>query len=532
MKNRFFQRLNSPIVWGGLFSLLFYMAIRHSFITNEFLIRYCAGHPVEYITVSMFFIGMASLFLKLCSIRHERCLLKLGPIFASIKKNQDQEDLSKVDEYIETVEEARQLRGRSLHEKRLLEGLSFLQNNGSVNELEQELRFLSEENAIRAEADYGMVRMFIWAIPILGFLGTVIGITMALGNLDLTELETSGKLLADGLKVAFDTTALALSLVFILYFSLFWVSGQENKLFEQIDRLVEKELLGRFASRIEKTRNHEFRALNDMFQTLAQTFEKSLTSQLSIWNKAIEELNNRSYHLAEEASVVLETVLAESLQKETRQYLQNINQFLSEQLFQSVSPLIESLERSSKKMSLVETQAIQQSNILLEVLHTTSEIGSLEAKLNRNLQTIAKSNCFEETLGRLAETVQRLNSQLGGNPSSQSEVCLQRTDESLLKKDAAVVVPFSKTNKGDATVILKTPQTNSSLELFENGQKKQNRTVLKLKNISNEEAKNESIKKENRSKSSEKTDPTFNNGSSEVLTQLEQLSVLTEEQLS
>ena len=79
-----------------------------------------------------------------------------------------------MDGYLETLKKAVSVRGESLHISRLRRALRFLQSGGRVDDLDQELRSLADDDVIAAEADYGMVKMFIWAIPILGFLGTVI----------------------------------------------------------------------------------------------------------------------------------------------------------------------------------------------------------------------------------------------------------------------------------------------------------------------------------------------------------------------
>ncbi|MEI2659369.1 MAG: MotA/TolQ/ExbB proton channel family protein [Bifidobacterium adolescentis] len=52
-----------------------------------------------------------------------------------------------------------------------------------------------------------LIRTITWAVPILGFLGTVIGITMAIANITPDQLESSLGEVTAGLAVAFDTTA-------------------------------------------------------------------------------------------------------------------------------------------------------------------------------------------------------------------------------------------------------------------------------------------------------------------------------------
>jgi len=71
-----------------------------------------------------------------------------------------------------------------------------------------------------------MVRVFIWAIPILGFIGTVMGIGASVGGFsesvasagDLEVMKDSIGTVTTGLGVAFDTTLLALVMsIFIMF---------------------------------------------------------------------------------------------------------------------------------------------------------------------------------------------------------------------------------------------------------------------------------------------------------------------------
>jgi len=48
----------SPILWGSLFSAVFYGLIHFGVINNSYIRDYFAGHPVEYVTTIMFFMGM------------------------------------------------------------------------------------------------------------------------------------------------------------------------------------------------------------------------------------------------------------------------------------------------------------------------------------------------------------------------------------------------------------------------------------------------------------------------------------------
>jgi len=45
----------SPVLWGGTAAAGFYGLIHSGVIDHALVTRYCASHPVEYITTTMFF---------------------------------------------------------------------------------------------------------------------------------------------------------------------------------------------------------------------------------------------------------------------------------------------------------------------------------------------------------------------------------------------------------------------------------------------------------------------------------------------
>lgn len=78
---------------------------------------------------------------------------------------------------------------------------------------------------------YSMVRYVVWAIPTLGFIGTVIGISLALafaGQVDLQDPSLLAEL-TKRLAVAFNTTLLALIMSAVLVFIQHLVQAQEER---------------------------------------------------------------------------------------------------------------------------------------------------------------------------------------------------------------------------------------------------------------------------------------------------------------
>src|SRR5205807_4327177 len=124
--------------------------------------------------------------------------------------------------------------------------LDFLRSRGSANELDDQLRSLADTDSISLENSYSLVRLITWAIPILGFLGTVLGITGAISGITPEVLEKSLSGVTDGLATAFDSTALALFLTMILMLCSSLVERYEQGILENVDAYIDSELSHRF----------------------------------------------------------------------------------------------------------------------------------------------------------------------------------------------------------------------------------------------------------------------------------------------
>ncbi len=101
---------------------------------------------------------------------------------------------------------------------RIERALANLRNIGMIADVSAVLRAQAQNDEDHMESSYGIVRGFVWAIPVLGFIGTVLGLSRAIGSFGtvliksegLGHLKTSLQQITSGLAVAFDTTLIAL----------------------------------------------------------------------------------------------------------------------------------------------------------------------------------------------------------------------------------------------------------------------------------------------------------------------------------
>lgn len=134
--------------------------------------------------------------------------------------------------------------------RKALEFFYVRQNNNEVNQM---VTLMSDVDANKVLGSYSVVKVFLWAIPIMGFIGTVVGIGSAIGGFkDVLDGAESVEAITQGLKpilgqmgMAFDTTLLALLLSIVLAFPAAGLQGQEEDIITNVDAYCNENLMSR-----------------------------------------------------------------------------------------------------------------------------------------------------------------------------------------------------------------------------------------------------------------------------------------------
>ncbi|HHP7229766.1 MAG TPA: MotA/TolQ/ExbB proton channel family protein [Xenococcaceae cyanobacterium] len=108
-----------------------------------------------------------------------------------------------------------------------------------------------------SESSYAVPRILVWAIPLLGFIGTVIGISSAVNGFsgfleqagDVEQIREGIGTVTGGLAVAFDTTLLALFLSVVVMIPLVLVERYESQLLLGVDIFINDKLLPRLKAK-------------------------------------------------------------------------------------------------------------------------------------------------------------------------------------------------------------------------------------------------------------------------------------------
>lgn len=100
-------------------------------------------------------------------------------------------------------------------------------------------------NMTKAESKQSLTRYLAWAIPSIGFIGTIMGIAQALGFADQAGDEEGLKMVTDAMYVAFDTTLLSLFLSIILMWFFHNLQESEDDLHSDMEEYVIENLVNR-----------------------------------------------------------------------------------------------------------------------------------------------------------------------------------------------------------------------------------------------------------------------------------------------
>jgi biopolymer transport protein ExbB/TolQ len=132
--------------------------------------------------------------------------------------------------------------------RKALELFEVKQNVGDVTNM---LSSQSDIDSMRIGGSYTLLKAFLWAIPILGFIGTVLGLSHAIGGMNFSNVEDVKAIMASinnvtsGLGTAFDATLLGLVLAMTLNFPLNSMMKAEDDCLNDIDSFCNEVLLPR-----------------------------------------------------------------------------------------------------------------------------------------------------------------------------------------------------------------------------------------------------------------------------------------------
>lgn len=227
------------LIIGLMFGVAFYSAL-FFFKENYIFQMFYERGTVPYVTILLGGWALAILLIKMHKLKVQKKAIR-AEIFAENLSLILSPDTAEI--FIKGLHDKCQDPDRFVLFKRILRALSSLKNIGRVSDIDQILKTQSENDFNVMESSYNVIRGFVWAIPVLGFIGTVVGLSQAIGGFgsvlaagsDMKEVVQSLKGVTVGLSVAFDTTWIALVLALSIQMLITFVRNKEEMFLLECD---------------------------------------------------------------------------------------------------------------------------------------------------------------------------------------------------------------------------------------------------------------------------------------------------------
>jgi hypothetical protein len=246
-----FTRVNSVLSWllAVLLTVFFYVAILpfpKSWFNNKFIGQGVIPYSIAFFTAWCLVI----LFVKWRKLTMQcQCLqLKIVPEETSFVLSP-----ANVDEVLERlhtlVDDPRQF----VLFNRISIALSNLRNMGRVSDVDEIMRTQGENDEAISESSYVVISGFLWAIPILGFIGTVLGLSIAIGEFGnvmgaagkADALLPALKKVTSGLGLAFDTTLEALVSALVIQLLITFLRRSEQEFLDNCSEYCTRQIVNK-----------------------------------------------------------------------------------------------------------------------------------------------------------------------------------------------------------------------------------------------------------------------------------------------
>jgi biopolymer transport protein ExbB/TolQ len=239
------------VVWFGL--LLPFNPPADTPVAGYSTMQFLASLFYKHFVVSLlntlcFTWSMAILFMKHRKMRHQKAALLLDVLPMNLGK---EIDAGNVGAFIDHVYALPARLRDSLMVNRIRKALELFEIRQNVSDVREMMVSQSEIDSARIGGSYTLLRAFLWGIPLLGFIGTVIGLSHAIGGMNFANVEDVTKIVGainnvtSGLGTAFDATLLGLVLALTLNFPLNTLAKQEDDNLHVIDAFCNEVLLPR-----------------------------------------------------------------------------------------------------------------------------------------------------------------------------------------------------------------------------------------------------------------------------------------------
>lgn len=412
------------LVVGSALAAGFYGLILAGPLDNALLRRYCLSHPVAVASVCLFFVGLVALCVKWLATRAQSSKTRSGA--AALRRLVTEGETVAAKQRPEWLAANWQAQpptvATSWFGVRIERLLQLQISRGRRTQLEHDLKQLAELDADRQHDSYSLLRIIHWAMPMLGFLGTVLGISQTLGQLDTkllaTQQEAAMNQLTAGLYVAFDTTAIALILTVFSMFVQFAVSRIELTILGEINDESSSGLIKFLSADPYDAQETLLTPVREVMQELLTGVRQLVTEQAAVWSESLTSAQQQWSEWTRQGSLHIEQAMGQQVATVLDKHVQDLSKLHSEadrsldlrwQQWQTT------LSDQARLIQGQQKEMIRQSDALQDLVTATSDLRRLE-------ETVSDSVSRLENVGRLEQA-----SEVVAEAVAVLATCLERT---------------------------------------------------------------------------------------------------------
>jgi hypothetical protein len=471
--------------------------IQEGQIANETVLRYLTGHPVSKVTVGMFFIGFASLALIANNVFEQfgaerKITIKPDPDAEILPRPETEQDpasdlVSRGEAGDQTIESCKRLLELPswMHEhylwQRILNTLHAIYRTNSTGVVEDEMKHLADLDLDRQQQRYSLVRILIWATPMLGFLGTVLGISQALGGINVGP-DNNFQQMMDGLRgslyVAFDTTALALTLSMIMMFGQFLVERFETQLLELVDQRAKQEVAANFDMTVATAET----TYGNVAKEFLEASRLSIENQTESWRETIRSAEAAWTSSLGQANQQVQIHLSQAIDES----VSNLAQCLGVAIEKADNSMSHrwgqwqvTLSDNARLMAKYQRQLAEQMELTKQLLEQSKSKEVFQPAIDQNRLAVEATADLRNSMDKLAATIAELKPEPAINDSNPTQAPLPEpvaADPSAevafgrrvtLQKDVAFLPPSHPMDRVHQTMTGSTAQSepNSNAEV-------------------------------------------------------------------
>jgi biopolymer transport protein ExbB/TolQ len=406
----------SMVILGLLATGAFYAIAPRIPGTGSFVQRYFCGHPLEYVSTGLFFVAGGLMLAKLIRLPRETRSLKHA---SAAMQTLDAESMPDT-RFLETFQKKNSAElAATVLQYRIDDARQFVRSSPNSS-LEDHLRYLADLAADRLHQSFALLRTIAWAIPIVGFLGTVIGITIAIANVTPEQLESSLPEVTGGLAVAFDTTAQALGMSIVLVLGTFLVERGEQLVLNDVERFGIDCLLSAWSTPASAARRGEMIPgfdswSQELIAQQTQAWDKQLSSLREGWDTVLRTQTTSLQHALEaetENTLDAHRHELEAARAEHRDLLNAESTALATQLDSLFTKFAErvggwqqALQTSSLSSAGQAEELHRIGRVLLQMTESEERLAQLQKQLNQNIESLQIVDTLEQTLSGLNAAV-------------------------------------------------------------------------------------------------------------------------------